>query len=562
MRRRTGQDHADSLSERIGRLACAAVLLATPALADELQSGVPVTGTLPPFNFTIEDFITVPAGADRLQVDLQGDPATQPDVDLYVKFGRAVQGTTISELNADTDFLSDSFTPNESISITPASQPPLRAGQWFISVLNLAEFNAGYTLTATVQGNGTTPPPSPTEGDAFQLDRGMWWDPNQSGAGIDFQLLGGDLYAIWYTYGSDGNPTWYIASGPYQGHRWEGTIGRFRRDPVSGVVSDEPVGSMTVTFLDPRNAVLEWELDELRGSQRIERFMLSADLPDFNYTGTWYEPAASGYGLTVATQGEVLATVLYFYDVDGVPRWAVGTTSAGGLGEQPIAVPVSVYTGGFCPGCPATEPQAQSSGTVTVDFTSPIRGVLDTQVSLPVPMQGSWNRSGREIEMLSETSPITAKDLIAAYGTPTLFFIECLNHAPTPGTDRWDPVPGGAMVRYSTWVYHEVPGQARAFAMVNQEVMRGQRVSTDPELAGYPNPQIDPRRFGCRERRPTVDALIPGNDKRFTSEGTDQQPELLLSAGNQLTVDMSAIRNQTLLQVIYSNNEMVGMSTQ
>lgn len=549
----------DSLAWVGHRLASLFILAAivfpafTPALGAELQNGVPFQASLAPRNYNVGDFIEVPANANELTVTLQGQGGSRSDLDLYLKFGRSVMGNSIAELNADADFRSDGPTESETLLVRPTSNPPLQAGKWYISALNLNDFTTLFTLTASFTASGIQ-----TRG--FQPRRGMWWNPQRSGAGIDLQLWGTSLYATWYTYDNAGQPTWYIGGGPFTGRQWAGNIQRFHYDAASGVASSQTVGTMKMVFLDQRTALMDWEMGGQRGNERLETFTFAGGLPDFNYTGTWYEPAASGYGLTVGTQGSAIGAVLYFYDSAGEPRWATGLKNISTLNDgATVDVPLSVYLGGFCPNCPFTAPTPTQAGSVTLRFSSDTKAVMSTAMTLPQPLQGTWNRSQRQIAMLSETSPITAKDLIDTYGTPTLFNDECLNHAPTPGAQRWDPVPG--VVRYSTWLYALEPGRSRAFTLVNQEVLGGRVIATEPRLATYPNPHIDPRRFGCGEARATVTALVPGSDKRFSTEGSAEEPELLLAPGAQLKLEVFAIQNKTLFEAVYVNDKLVGLGT-
>ncbi|MGH9841198.1 MAG: reprolysin-like metallopeptidase [Blastocatellia bacterium] len=134
-----------------------------------LASGVPQTGSIPApaeqgqgvisqSQYTIQ----TPGGATQLKVDLNGNQ----DVDLYVRFGQPV---TISNGAPQADFISESPTGNETITISPASSPALQAGTYYIAVSNFGPGAANFTLTAAVtissgiegdvaprpQGNGT-----------------------------------------------------------------------------------------------------------------------------------------------------------------------------------------------------------------------------------------------------------------------------------------------------------------------------------------------------------------------------------------------------------------------
>ena len=123
------------------------------------------------FSFRLE----VPENASRVIFTLESvDPAV--DVDLFVRFG---EDNDLQDRSAVTDYSSEGLTGNEQIVITPSSDPPLRAGTYFVS---LGLFDTGVvaqgTLIATVELGGAAPPPTDT-GDPWSQPnierfRGTW----------------------------------------------------------------------------------------------------------------------------------------------------------------------------------------------------------------------------------------------------------------------------------------------------------------------------------------------------------------------------------------------------
>lgn len=89
--------------------------------------------------------IQVPTGANQLRVELDGNQ----DVDLYVRAGQRI---TINSSGLQADYLSDSPTGHETVTITPSSSPVLRAGTYYIAVLNFGPGAVSFNLTATVSG--------------------------------------------------------------------------------------------------------------------------------------------------------------------------------------------------------------------------------------------------------------------------------------------------------------------------------------------------------------------------------------------------------------------------
>jgi uncharacterized protein (TIGR03437 family) len=117
-----------------------------------LNSGVARNGSIPapainnecqidPTQYTIQ----VPANATQLRLTLTGNT----DIDLYARFNQRVAGT---EPDWIADHVANSPSSTETITITPSSNPILRAGTYFMGITNCGPGAANYTVTATVTG--------------------------------------------------------------------------------------------------------------------------------------------------------------------------------------------------------------------------------------------------------------------------------------------------------------------------------------------------------------------------------------------------------------------------
>ena len=135
----------------------------TPKAATQLTSGQPVSFSRGPvdspklFNGDHSFRLEVPDNAARVTFTLESvDPDV--DVDLYVRFG---EDNDVQDRRVVTDYSSEGLTGNEEIVITRQSDPPLRAGTYFVSV---GIFDTGVvancTLTAEVELDGEAPPPT------------------------------------------------------------------------------------------------------------------------------------------------------------------------------------------------------------------------------------------------------------------------------------------------------------------------------------------------------------------------------------------------------------------
>ncbi len=134
--------------------------------------------------------LEVPDNASRVTFTLESvDPDV--DVDLYVRFG---EDNDLQDRMVVTDYSSEGLTGNEEIVITPQSDPPLRAGTYFVSV---GVFDTGVvancTLTAEVELDGEAPPPMPggrplTPGQPVSFRRGPVDTPTLFRGDFSFRL--------------------------------------------------------------------------------------------------------------------------------------------------------------------------------------------------------------------------------------------------------------------------------------------------------------------------------------------------------------------------------------
>jgi pre-peptidase len=128
-----------------------------------LTSGVSQSFTVPAvddatlFNGNSGFTIDVPQGATRLEVKLASN-TKGADLDLYVAYGDDV---SVDDEGIIADYGSEGDDANELIVVNAASDPPLKAGTYYIAFVS---WNPGIavdaTITATVTTGATPPPPS------------------------------------------------------------------------------------------------------------------------------------------------------------------------------------------------------------------------------------------------------------------------------------------------------------------------------------------------------------------------------------------------------------------
>ncbi len=225
---------------------------------------------------------------------------------------------------------------------------------------------------------------------------GLWSNPERSGHGFDLQSTVNGLFMIWYTYLSDGTPVWYIAQAPFTGSSWSAELVSSQWDFMTGKNSFEVVGSVQWQFADKSNAQVNWTLNGAPGEESMKYLQFSPNFTVSDYTGSWFSPTESGYGMSINTQGESEAVVLYYYDATGQSRWLIGA----GLTDSQSSFTMQSSLG-FCPSCEFMEPQFTDAGTLSRSFINLRSGTADINVSYPGAAGGDWIRQSIEIVPLS-----------------------------------------------------------------------------------------------------------------------------------------------------------------
>jgi len=178
--------------------------------------------------------------------------------------------------------------------------------------------------------------------------QGLWWNPAESGWGVNFVHQGDQVFATWYTYDTGGNAYWLsmLASrttptgNAYKGDVYVDTGPPFNNFAGSGVAIK--VGDGTVTLADANNGTFFYEISaggaaNVQQTKAITRFSLGgaqptctySNAPDLaaatNFQDLWWVPAESGWGVNFAHQGNQLFATWYTYDAKSAggnaPLW-------------------------------------------------------------------------------------------------------------------------------------------------------------------------------------------------------------------------------------------------
>jgi len=312
--------------------------------------------------------------------------------------------------------------------------------------------------------------------------QGHWWNPARAGSGFEFFNVGDQAMVIWYTYDEGGKPVWYTAQGsvatmaeqrlPLLRHRW-----------VNGRKADATeVGWLRVAVHSSESATLTFDIRGSQGSWPIQPFVQSGVTNEVDRTGSWFDPANSGWGFTLTEQGDVIGGVLFAYDTGGEPTWAAG------FGREQAAAELFAFEGA-CPSCAYRPSTSRSVGRVGFEFRGDYQATLRSDLTLP--MAAGVNVDGATLSQLSRPASSRAADRqLASFDTAASLkaYLDAgmLHVRPASGGADFSAAPPAPVSAYSTTNLQE------------RDVDEADLVKTDGRLVytfehdanGNPRPQI------------------------------------------------------------------------
>jgi hypothetical protein len=174
----------------------------------------------------------------------------------------------------------------------------------------------------------------------------LWWAPEGAESGWGLNIAQGGtlpiLFATWFTYDSQGQPTWLVMSAGreqskngYAGTLYRTTGPAFNAaafDPA--LVTRTPVGTMTIGVTNVNGAAMTATVDGVTIAKPLAKQLFSWPVPVCDtgaapgsqpiYQDLWWNPAESGWGLNIAHQGNILFITWFTYDTNGLATWFVG----------------------------------------------------------------------------------------------------------------------------------------------------------------------------------------------------------------------------------------------
>ncbi len=184
----------------------------------------------------------------------------------------------------------------------------------------------------------------------------MWFNPDRSGEGWVLEVLPENrAVAYWFTFDEQGRPRWLVGNGRIEGNRIEfpeliaASGARFGPDFDPEDVETATVGSARMVF---DGCTSGWYEYEAYGFHRTIDFQAltstwnapcgpNVGFPDIERageSGSWYDPAQAGQGLTLQwISPEEMMLVWFTFDPEGRPYWIIGLSRAGST--DPVVFP-------------------------------------------------------------------------------------------------------------------------------------------------------------------------------------------------------------------------------
>jgi hypothetical protein len=274
------------------------------------------------------------------------------------------------------------------------------SGRWYAVLRNDGDSAASVSIRADVESQGSAIPMHP----------GLWEPISRRGLGQGYEYnQGGDSRAlIWYTYGTDGQPEWFIAGNKAsQGNIWTSDLFRVTNDGQDQQLT--PVGVVSVTNLEENEAMFSFTLFGESGTDKMQA-LSDLKCPDIDgekpsYTGIWYKGSDGTGGASVLVNDERQAQIHYLFDAAGMPRWLFAQNE-----ENPEPthneLPMLQFRG-YCAVCDPGEVSAldEPSGVMTRSFSSETEGNWRLTYMLQEPLEGAREDSeaGEGIVKLTDT---------------------------------------------------------------------------------------------------------------------------------------------------------------
>jgi polyhydroxybutyrate depolymerase len=250
---------------------------------------------------------------------------------------------------------------------------------------------------------------------------GLWYLPGQEGWGLSITRQGDRLLPVWFTYGSNGQPTWLLVSGaaPQPDGSYAGDLIRYTGVPLASINGPASTGSRVVgrarfRSLPEDRLRFESTVEGLTQTRTLQRFApgplpvcamaAGSDDDARNLGDVWWNPAEPGWGLHLTESDGRVFLAWFTYASNGEPTWLTGQLDRqpdgryrGGLQQAASGTPFSAING------PATAFPVPTVGEAQLRLTNGSRGEFTST------LQGSTRT--RPVERYVFDGPLRARCL-------------------------------------------------------------------------------------------------------------------------------------------------------
>lgn len=171
---------------------------------------------------------------------------------------------------------------------------------------------------------------------------GPWYNPTESGWGLNIVQQGSVIFPTWFTYDADGRPLWlYISGARFSGLGFSGEIYRNTGIPFDQIggspstLTATKIGTAQFFFFDKDNLLFNYTLHgQMQQTKSLKRLKLGEFSPvcvestgsranATNYSDIWWNPAESGWGVNLFQQGSVMFGTWFTYGEGNRDKWYV-----------------------------------------------------------------------------------------------------------------------------------------------------------------------------------------------------------------------------------------------
>lgn len=213
----------------------------------------------------------------------------------------------------------------------------------------------------------------------------LWWNPSESGWGLNVNHQDSTIFATLFTYSPTGAPMWLVASGMslqpdgiFTGALYRISGPPFNTTPWTAVTVAQ-VGAITIGFTGEGAGSVTYNVGSSTVSKAIEKQIFGTPAVCVatsvsregatNYQDLWWNPQESGWGVNLTHQGSTIFATLFTYDSAGNDLWLVAS-SLSKQGDGSFAGALYSTTGPAFNAAPWGTVKATEMGSMALRFTN------------------------------------------------------------------------------------------------------------------------------------------------------------------------------------------------